>query len=67
VNRAQSLLIAYPQTPAVERALVVMVKGYEAMGLQQLRDDSYRTLKANFPDNTLAIKNDRDRSWSMFW
>jgi outer membrane protein assembly factor BamD len=67
VNRAQSLLIAYPQTPAVERALVVMVKGYEAMGLQQLRDDSYRTLKANFPDNTLAIKNDRDRSWWMFW
>jgi outer membrane protein assembly factor BamD len=67
VNRAQGVLTTYPQTPAIERALVVMVKSYEAMGIEQLRDDSYRTLKANFPDNTLAVKNGRDRSWWMFW
>jgi len=67
VNRAQTVLTTYPQTPAVERALVVMVRGYQAMGIEDLRDDSYRTLKANFPDSALAIKNGRDRSWWMFW
>ena len=67
VNRAQGVLGNYPQTPAVERALVVMVKGYEAMGIEDLRDDSYRTLKANFPNNSLAVKNGRERAWWMFW
>jgi len=67
VNRAQGVLTTYPQTPAVERALVVLVKGYEAMGIEQLRDDSLRTLKANFPDNTLAVKDGRNRAWWMFW
>lgn len=67
VNRAQGVLTTYPRTPAVERALVVLVKGYDAMGIEQLRDDSMRTLKANFPDNTLAVKNGRDRAWWMLW
>lgn len=67
VNRAQSVLTTYPETPAIERALVVMVKAYDAMGVSDLRDDAQRTLKANFPENSLAIRNDRERSWWMFW
>jgi outer membrane protein assembly factor BamD len=67
LNRAQSVIITYQQAPAVERALVVTVRAYEAMGLNDLRDDAFRTLKNNFPENTLAIKNDRERSWWMFW
>lgn len=67
VNRAQHVLLTYPQAPAIERALVVMVKAYDAMGMNDLRDDAHRTLKANFPNNTLAIRNGRERSWWMFW
>lgn len=67
VNRAQSVLTTYPQTPSVERALVVMVKSYDAMGVEDLRNDAHRTLKANYPENKLAITNARERSWWMFW
>jgi outer membrane protein assembly factor BamD len=67
VNRAQGVLTTYPETPAIERALVVMVKAYDAMGVNDLRDDAHRTLKTNFPQNMLAIRNERERSWWMFW
>jgi len=66
VNRAQDVLTTYPQAPAVERALVVMIKSYDAMGIADLRDDAMRTLKANFPDNKLTIADNR-RAWWMFW
>lgn len=66
VNRAQLILTTYPQAPAVERALVVMVSSYDRMGLTQLRDDTRRTLNANFPDSKLAVRDTR-RSWWMFW
>lgn len=66
LNRAQNVVTTYPRTPGVERALVVMVRAYDSMGLDDLRDDTQRTLKANFPDNKLAIKHNR-RSWWMFW
>lgn len=66
LNRAQNVVTTYPRTPAVERALVVMVRAYDSMGLEALREDTKRTLKANFPENTLALKN-KNRSWWMFW
>ena len=66
VNRAQFVLTNYPQTPAVEEALVVMVKAYEAMGLEELRDSSERTLKLNFPNTTNSLAG-RDRRWYQFW
>jgi outer membrane protein assembly factor BamD len=66
LNRAQHVLTTYPQTPAIERALVVMVKAYDRMGLDDLRNDAERTLRANFPDTKLAVRDVR-RSWWMFW
>jgi outer membrane protein assembly factor BamD len=45
---------------------VVMVSSYDRMGLTQLRDDTRRTLNANFPDSKLAVRDNR-RSWWMFW
>jgi outer membrane protein assembly factor BamD len=48
-NRAQYAMQTYPQTPAVEDALFVLVKAYDAMGLRDLRDDAERVMKKNFP------------------
>jgi outer membrane protein assembly factor BamD len=66
VNRAQYVLKTYPRTPAIERALVVMTRAYDAMGLTELRDDTERMLRTNFPDNTLAVRHE-PRAWWMFW
>jgi outer membrane protein assembly factor BamD len=57
VNRAQTVLTTAPQAPAVERALAVLVTAYDAMGLNDLREDARRTLRTNFPNNPLGLPN----------
>jgi outer membrane protein assembly factor BamD len=65
VNRAQFALTNYPRAPAIERALSVLVRAYDQMGLNDLRDDANRTLAANFPDSKVEL-GDRG-SWWKFW
>ena len=48
-NRAQFALQNYPEAPAIEEALFVMVKAYEALGMNDLRDDAERVMRKNFP------------------
>jgi outer membrane protein assembly factor BamD len=48
-NRAQFAVQNYPESPAVEEALFIMVKAYEALGMKQLSADAERVLKRNFP------------------
>jgi len=50
-NRAQYALLNYAQAPAVEEALFVMVKAYDAMGMTDLRDDADRVMHKSFPDS----------------
>src|SRR3954469_18492378 len=51
VNRAQYAMTSYPQTPAVEDALYIVVQAYEAMGMKDLRADAERVMRKNFPDS----------------
>jgi len=48
-NRAQYALRNYPEAPAIEEALFVMVKAYDALGMNELRDDAERVMRKNFP------------------
>jgi len=67
-NRAQYALLNYAQAPAVEEALFVMVKAYDALGMTELRDDADRVMHKNFPDSAYfkgtAGKKD---PWWMLW
>ncbi len=65
INRAQFALTNYPRTPAIKRALSVLVRAYDQMGMTQLRDDSNRMLVANFPDTTVKIGE--HGSWWKLW
>ncbi len=65
INRAQFALTNYPRTPAIERALSVLVRAYDQMGMTQLRDDSNRMLVANFPNT--KVKIGEHGSWWKFW
>ena len=49
VNRAKEVLTLYPNTPATRDALLILVQGYDIMGMPQLRDDAQRVLDKNFP------------------
>ncbi|MGH8752255.1 MAG: outer membrane protein assembly factor BamD [Burkholderiales bacterium] len=67
-NRAQAVLQSYPQSPAIEEALLIMVQAYDAMGVVQLRDDAERVLRHNFPDSKyLAKTHDATRPWWKLW
>lgn len=49
VNRAQIVVKNFAATPQVEEALFIMVKGYDQMGLTDLRNDAERVMRQNFP------------------
>jgi outer membrane protein assembly factor BamD len=69
VNRAQYALKTYPQSPANEEGLVILVKAYDALGMKDLRDDAERVMLKNFP-NSRYVKGDgprRDTSWWQIW
>ena len=53
-NRAQYALKNYPEAPAQEEALLVMVQSYNSLGMTELRDDAERILTKNFPNSERA-------------
>jgi outer membrane protein assembly factor BamD len=50
-NRAQYALKNYPQAPAQQEALLIMIQAYEVLGMPELRNDAERILRKNFPDS----------------
>ena len=69
VSRAQQALTDYPQSPALEEALAVLVQAYDAMGLTQLRDDNKRVLQSNFPQSRYLKDGIQEpvKSWWKLW
>ena len=67
-NRAQFALLNYSQAPAIEEALFVMVKAYDALGMTDLRDDADRVMHKNFP-NSAYFKGAAGKKdpWWMLW
>lgn len=53
-NRAQTAVREYRTAPAVEEALKIMVRSYDALNMPTLRDDAMRVLKTNYPEATLS-------------
>ena len=51
INRSQYVLDNYPQTAHQEEALVILISGYENMGITDLQNDAERILALNFPNS----------------
>ncbi len=67
-NRAQSAVKDYRDTPAIEEALFVMVRSYDALNLPDLRDDAARVMKKNFPNSTFFKGTQvKDEPWWKIW
>ena len=68
VNRAQVAVTEYRDAPAVEEALYVMVKSYDAMEMPKLRDDTDRVLKASFPNSVYYSGGPSSaKPWWQIW
>jgi outer membrane protein assembly factor BamD len=46
-NRSKGILTQYPNSPSTRDALQILVEAYDAMGMNDLRDDAKRTLEKN--------------------
>lgn len=69
INRAQIAVTDYREVPAVEEALYILVRSYDALGMTQMRDDSQRVLEKNYPQSEFLTKGFKDKSdpWWKFW
>ena len=65
-NRAQYAVEHYPQAPAVEEAMAILVKAYDQLGLSDLRDSANRVLMKNFP-NTEWLKSGGPKKKKVPW
>lgn len=68
INRAQSTLKNYPGTPANEDALFLMIKSYEALDIKDLRDDTERVMRKNFPNSEYFARGlNQAEPWWKLW
>jgi outer membrane protein assembly factor BamD len=67
-NRGQTALLNYPEAPATEEALAIMVAAYDKLGMTELRDDAKRVLTQNFPKSRwIAGYTEPGKSWYRLW
>ncbi len=67
-NRAQQAIKTYPQAPAIEEAMYILVTAYDKMGMPDLRDDADRVMKKNFPNSRFYKDGlDRKTAWWKLW
>lgn len=69
INRAQSAVAEYPDVPAIEEALFIMMRSYDALGLAQLRDDTRRVMEKNYPRSDYLTRGfkSKENAWWKFW
>lgn len=67
-NRAQFAIKTYPQTPAVEEAMFVLVTAYDKLGMNELRDDADRIMRKNYPTSRFYKDGlERKTVWWKLW
>lgn len=69
ISRAQSAVAEYADAPALEEALYILVRSYDALGMTELRDDARRVLTASYPRTEYLSGGfkQRDEPWWKLW
>lgn len=66
-NRAQAAVTNYQDAPAIEEALRILVRSYDALNLPKLRDDAQRILDTTFPNrNNTVLAGDKSPWWKLW-
>jgi outer membrane protein assembly factor BamD len=68
-NRAVEVVKTYPNAPAREEALGIMIIAYDKLELPELSKDAQRVLLLNFPNSPYATQgvNLEGKAWYRFW
>lgn len=68
-NRAQTAITEYPNSPALEEALYILVVAYDSLGMTALKDDAKRILEKNYPQSaylTKGFQQAKDPWWKLW-
>ena len=57
IERSSHLVKNYPQAPSAQKALVIMIKANQALGLNQAADDAMKVYEATYHTANLAQLN----------
>ncbi len=69
INRAQTAITEYRDVPALEEATYIVYKSYDALGMNQLRDDTKRIIEKTYPNSDFLTKGFRkaNKPWYQVW
>ncbi len=67
LNRAMEAVKNYQDAPAREEALFLMIKNYEKLGMPQLRADTDRVFRQNYPNSPYLGGPAGAGSWWKLW
>ena len=69
INRAQTAITDYREVPAVEEATFILYKSYDALGMNDLRDDTRRIIEKSYPQSQYLGRGFKsaDSPWYKFW
>lgn len=69
-NRAQQTIQEFQYSPSTEEALSILIRSYDRLGLDQLRDDAERVMRTNYPNSAFlsgeGVKSST-RPWWQLW
>ena len=69
INRAQTALTDYRDVPALEEAIYILMRSYDALGMDKLRDDARRVMESSYPKSTYltqGFKANADPWWKLW-
>lgn len=69
ISRAQLAVTDYQEVPALEEALFIIYRSYEALGMQQMATDARRVLERTFPRSeflTRGFRTNQDPWWKLW-
>ena len=69
LNRAKFVIETYPDSSFIEEALVIIISAYDHLGMNDLKEDSLRILKQNYPNSSMFNqgKDTKKKDWWKFW
>ena len=69
INRAQTAIAEYRDVPAIEEAAFILFKSYDALGMNDLRDDARRIIEKSFPQSPYLSRGFKpvENPWYKFW
>jgi len=69
INRAQSAITEYREVPAIEEAMYILIRSYEALGMTTLADDTKRVMAKSYPNSEYiarGFKGKQDPWWKVW-